>query len=57
MEPAESPIAAPTYFVFTFIVYEADKDSFSVGGNRYYARDHGFKDGDRVKVAISKVPG
>lgn len=51
MESTETTIA----YVFNFEVYEADDDSFSVGGNRYYVRDHGLKVGDKMKVTITRV--
>jgi hypothetical protein len=64
MEPTETPVVrtyertpnTPHSTVFTcrFIIYETSKDSFSVGGNRYYAHDHGFTTGDTVRVTISR---
>lgn len=64
MEPAETQVNPSrentpntphsTIFTCRFIVYETDKDSFSVGGNRYYAHDHGFTVGDTVRVTISR---
>jgi hypothetical protein len=50
MEPVKESIS----FAFYFEVYEANVDSFSVGGNRYYVHDHGLEVGDMVKITIKK---
>lgn len=60
MEPFEESVSIllpPSRITFTyeFIIYETDKDSFACGGNRYYTKDHGFSNGDRVKVSIARV--
>lgn len=42
-------------FTHRFRVYEAAKDSFSVGGNRYYVHNHNFSVGDEVIISVRKA--
>ena len=53
MEPAKEPI---TIYTCITTIWEADEDSFSAAGRRFYVANHTFKAGDKAKITITKLP-
>ena len=69
MEPVEEPLSValnpdstpttqdPRYvYIATLEIWEADEDSFSCAGRRFYWHGHGLSVGDKVRVTIERVP-
>lgn len=50
------PIKESVIYVANLAVWEADEDSFSVAGRRFYCYNHGLKEKDLVRITIEKVP-
>lgn len=51
MEPTKEPVR---FVAHNLLIWEVDRDSFSVAGRRFFAKDHGFKVGDTVRITIEK---
>lgn len=57
--PIPTPTQGPPHEIFTYetTIWDADEDSFSAAGRRFFAGKHSFKAGDRIRISIEHIEG